>query len=171
MIWNVGLVAPEPFTDELVRLSRAAGEAGSVFTLGPRALPHLTLVQFEATSDEAHALWRNVPSGGQHELTMAGLSFVSDDTDCWIELPALHTSALRALHEAVVDRVEAVGHDIVSGTRDRYRPHVTVGLLRPPIVAPLPLESQVTRATVPGWTAALLAGGPYYTVTDIVATT
>jgi len=166
------------------RYVRYSAEIGSIGTpdmiLGDAAPPHVTLVH--ASCDVASALrwWESV----RHELPesicveLFGLLFsvipvgnqYAPQGGLYVGLEALRTDAVAAAHHAVLSAANAAGVTPIGNTGDRYRPHLTLGVLRtaPRVFPAMPadlFDGQVCGVPVLGRL------GDHGTITEIIRET
>jgi 2'-5' RNA ligase len=113
--------------------------------LGPRNLPHLTILQFEGEGEASD--WRRLSSLMPEPLaiSLAGLTFVpAKEGHVWVEIQVLKSAALDACQRALLEAVGA--RPTHNGLGDAFRPHITLGrVASSPTIVSLPLEDQVVR--------------------------
>jgi 2'-5' RNA ligase len=107
-----------------------------VSILSDVSIPHLTIAQFEGSEDELASIWnawKSCSTETQISVKLAGLCILPspDDSECWIEVPALKSDDLQNVQKKILSLDMIKGRRVFNGTGDNYRPHLTLGLLRP----------------------------------------
>lgn len=147
-------------------IARLHGSSAGVM-LGPGSLPHLTLLQIDAAPSEAEQLWSEASSvrNPTVELTFAGLCLLPapDDSEVWVEVPALKSDALDELQHDLMSLPMVQGRRIFNGVGDGFRPHVTLSLLSdaPQAISIRILSGALLRRKVQGHLALGINGENY----------
>lgn len=104
--------------------------------LDDKSLPHITLVQFSGEPNDAERVWGEwveLGQGAEIDISLAGVCLLPapDDSECWIEIPILKSDPLQKLQNQILQLGLIGQRTIFNGTGDNYRPHVTIGLVKP----------------------------------------
>lgn len=148
--YNLGLLFEPTWEERIVSFSHelSAGYQSSV-RLGPEVLPHVTIVQFEASAREAQEYWERIqvllpPS---LQVNFGGLTFVPSSKDgMWVEISVYRNRALESLQNQVLGVLSP--KTPLNKVGELYRPHVTVARFGGsvwPLLKALPYE--LLRAT------------------------
>lgn len=151
MKYNLGLIFEPMWEERLVSFSQKlrAGYQSSV-QLGPEVLPHVTIVQFEASAPEAQEYWKRIqalPPPPSLQVSFSGLTFLPSSKDgMWVEISIYRNKILESLQNQALGILSPrKPHNKVG---EFYRPHVTIarfnGFVWPTLKA-LPYE--LVRAT------------------------
>jgi hypothetical protein len=129
---SVVLLPAETDSRALIELSRLVATAQpSRIVLGSLALPHITVAQFEAPTDQAARLWAEVGQWrGQLDLLSGGLNFTPDRArpQLWAELQFLKSAGLAELQAKVLATDFAQRYRLHNHAGDAYRPHCSLAL-------------------------------------------
>lgn len=141
----LALLLDKDVSGRVVQFSEAIGRlAPSRLILGNSALPHVTLVQFEANERLARASWKSTRwRRGRLRLNFAGLTLLpSHRGGAWIEIQVLKSRAIAELQDYLLSRRPLRDIRPLNAVRDEFRPHVTVGYADtfPERLPPLPVE-------------------------------
>lgn len=130
-IISVVLMPDDEFIGKFRNIS--ARIPNSLFYLDDTKIPHITLAQFRASFTELPKLAEDIKDlkGLTLELVASGLNFVPDTKrqEMWVEVSVLKSSALNDVQQKILTTDFAQKHELHSGARDLYRPHITIGLL------------------------------------------
>ncbi len=139
--YNLGLIFEPTWEERIVYFSQEldAGHQSSV-RLAPKASPHVTIVQFEASANEAREYWERVHTILPPSLlvSFAGLTLLpSSKEGTWVEISVYRTSALASVQKQAL----AVLSPKVPLNKigDFYRPHVTLARFADPSIPTLQL--------------------------------
>jgi 2'-5' RNA ligase len=150
MKYNLGLIFEPIWEERLVSFSQElrVGCQSSV-QLGPKVLPHVTIVQFEASAPEAQEYWKRVQAlpPPSLQVSFTGLTFLPSSKDgMWVEISVYRNKALESLQNQALCVLSP--REPLNKVGELYRPHVTLarfdGFVWPTLKA-LPYE--LLRAT------------------------
>lgn len=132
LYFNMALI---PESDDLkalcIELARAnCAERADSYLLGEDALPHVTLCQFNASSDGVKEIWRAfselqpapVPLAFRHIYLQYGKGDL--EGKCWVGLAVKYEPELIALQKAVFEKLAALGLQ-GRNTPANFFPHLT----------------------------------------------
>lgn len=161
------LMPPADVHSGLVELSQVLHSTvtGEIL-LGPDCLPHITVIQTDASVEEVLAIAKGSADKWARDdtVTLAGMSLVPSDGQVWLEVAVLKSKKLADLQGAIVARLQSEGFRAVSGAGDFYRPHVTLGLVAAFNGVVPHLRPDLLRSSSIGWTLAVTELGPNFTV-------
>jgi hypothetical protein len=161
-------VPPAALAQDFIRLSAAISElVQSEVVLGISALPHLTIVQWSTVNSERLMQRVKEMPAKVDELVLAGLRFLPDHGEIWIEVAVLNATWLRRTQQEAVSAANGLGN-VVNATGERYRPHITVGLTRKTeISGTIPLPFPALCGASKEWSLAVGTSGPNYTLPEV----
>lgn len=165
MILNFGLLLEEDFAQELIRISRSFADFKALeYELGENSLPHVTILQFKGTMEEAPTYWERLsrlPLPAEIRLHFHGIA-----VDRFREWDALWArikphSGLREAQRLAL--TELGPRDYINGLGDLFEPHATLAAWPSEAQLPaLPLpKDMIDRANVRG-TYSLGISGPRF---------
>ena len=170
------LIFDENNNSDLINYSEEISKSyNSVFTLGEGFIPHATLVQFRHSDLDATKVWREAYEKGiprEIEVIGAGICFLPapENSETWLEIPLLKSSVLDRLQRDTLHMDWISRSEILNGTKDAFRPHITLGLNDKPSIL------DIQNVSLPGnllrrkfiARVALAETGPYYSVPKII---
>lgn len=165
-IASFALIFDAEVSQQLTEYSAAIARAGvkNECELGEGTLPHMTILQFEADGEEdLEMIWQEATScKAVVELTFAGICLLPGDDNIWLEIPVLKSAAVTEFQRNLLALPAIRDRQILNGTGDSFRPHVTVGLTSELDALP-PVGREVLRARDVRARLGLGWSGPNYT--------
>jgi len=124
--YNIALL-PLNHSDKIIKYAEIFSNISDQYFLGKNSLPHLTLCQFRATSDEAEKIWRQVyESLEKKSISLFFIEEIScitfDNQVFWISLLPEPNEELTKLHLQVANIVQ---HPLNKSYK-QYDPHITL---------------------------------------------
>ncbi|QKG22029.1 2'-5' RNA ligase family protein [Actinomadura verrucosospora] len=178
MAYGIILLPADP--GPLTRLSaETARLADPIMHLGTDAPPHVSVVHADVPAETAMALWTELTA--RHRMDVAlrftGLMFAPiapgdpyvPEGGVYCGLECARSAALLELHEAARSWLDAAQAPMLSPSGARFRPHLTLSVLRAAPSGVVPLPGPLFGADM-RFRAALGRLGPYGTFPEIVAT-
>ncbi|QKW39311.1 hypothetical protein HUT06_39140 [Actinomadura sp. NAK00032] len=175
-----GIVLLPADASALTRQSAAIARlADPIMQLGADAPPHVSVVHADVSAEMAMALWTDLTAHRRLDfvLRFAGLMFAPiapgdpyvPEGGVYYGLECVRSAALLELHEEALSWLDAVRAPVLNPSGVRFRPHVTLGVLRAVPNGPVPLPDRLF-ATDMRFRLALGRLGPYGTLPETVAT-
>jgi len=141
---NFALLLDEPTASECKNLSDEIVKVyNSPVVLGPRSLPHVTILQTECEEEELESIWMKSKSVMQPKylLNLAGLTLLPSSTGrVWVEIQVLTSEAILGLQRLLLDLDVFTDRKVFNAVGNKFRPHITLALLeaKPTQGIPLP---------------------------------
>ncbi|MBO2458824.1 hypothetical protein [Actinomadura violacea] len=178
MAYGIILLPADP--GPLTRLSAETARLGDpIMRLGAGAPPHVSVVHAEVSAETAMALWTELTAHHRMDLALrfAGLMFAPiapgdpyvPEGGVYCGLECVRSAALLELHEAARSWLDAAQAPMLSPSGTRFRPHLTLNVLRAAPSGAVPLPGPLFGTDM-RFRAALGRLGPYGTFPEIVAT-
>ncbi|MEU6745906.1 hypothetical protein ABZ914_06755 [Spirillospora sp. NPDC046719] len=165
-----------PLTRQSAAIARLADP---IMQLGADAPPHVSVVHADVSAETAMALWTDLTAQRRLDfaLQFTGLMFAPiasgdqyvPEGGVYCGLECARSAALLELHEEARSWLDAAQAPMLSPSGVRFRPHVTLGVLRTAPNGAIPLPDRLF-ATDMRFRPALGRLGPYGTFPEMVAT-
>lgn len=128
MKYSIALIFDKETSDQIYSVHQAI-EKDLIIIDGLKAhsQAHMTVIKFESKNELNQDDLNKLIEGINTQLTLdfSGISILPSRTEPgqWLEVMILKNQQLMDLQEALLERLEEF--EILSGVRDRFRPHVT----------------------------------------------
>lgn len=164
-----------PLTRQSAAIARLADP---IMQLGADAPPHVSIVHADVSAETAMTLWANLTAHHRLEfaLQFAGLMFAPiapgdpyvPEGGVYYGLECMRSAELLELHEHARSWLDAAQAPTLSPSGTRFRPHVTLGVLRAAPNGAIPLPDQLFGTDMQ-FRPALGRLGPYGTFPEVMA--
>ena len=159
MIYGIVLLPNARTIERILEFARRVTIASPpISCVSVDAIPHLSLVHAESTVDNAQRWWREVARSitVSFPATLTGLMFsplpVGDyyvpEGGVYFGLEVLRSVALYNAHLEVLGLASRAGVVPMGAAADKFRPHITLGVLRNFPYTRLTLPPDMTAATI-----------------------
>ncbi|NAS24600.1 hypothetical protein GT755_23280 [Herbidospora sp. NEAU-GS84] len=153
MPYGIVLLPPPGTAQRIIEFAtRLRASSPSLMVISDERLPHLSLAHADCSKNSAEAWWTRaiaiVPE--YMPIKLAGLMFAPvgagdfyiPEGGIYFGLEAIATDVLRGAHEQILSAAEAVNAKPIGNVRDKFRPHITLGVMS---------TSAVTLVDFPEW--------------------
>jgi 2'-5' RNA ligase len=127
MHYSLSLCFDEEFASQLTAYSASMpSDVESSYSLSPKSLPHVTILQFDSEAPLGEEIERFEPIDHGLRLNFGGLTYVPNPggADVWVEITVFRSTVLAALQANALSM--NAQRDIHNAVAEGYRPHVTV---------------------------------------------
>jgi 2'-5' RNA ligase len=161
MAYGIILTPPADISDRLVDFAaQVTSFSTPISSVGPHAVPHLTLAHIQSDFDVATRWWREVTKIVPSVLPvqLVGLMFSPISTGnyyvpeggIYFGLEAIRSSILNEAHQRILTVARELGIRPLGAIDEEYRPHVTLGVLTRFSPRKVELSSNIVKAKFDG---------------------
>lgn len=151
-LYGLVLLPSEPVRAGLIAFARSLVPGSAPMRLGADAPPHVTVLHFRADAATARRIFADLVDAAPTAIAITSVDlawtaipegdfYVPEGGACaWINVE--RTAAVRSLHDLAVGLADGYGCEVVSASRERFSPHVSLAVLHGPpgLASELPTE-------------------------------
>lgn len=128
MIYNIALTFDKETSDQIYNFYKNIKNNLNVDVgLEKNSIPHATIIKFESQSELDKNELNEILNDLECDITVdfSGITFLPSRSGegCWVELPILKSKQLVEIQNKLLTKL--TDFKIVSGTENRFRPHIT----------------------------------------------